>query len=135
MSVGELPQIDVSEKAGVRYLHFGTNSVQGAMRIRRPQALELEYTRELLFPLLLNRSPDWPGRILQIGLGVGALARFLHRHFPGSTQDVVELHPGVLAACQHYFPLPPQSPRFRLHRGDGAEFLLLSQDRYDLILV
>ena len=34
--------IEVSEEKGVRYLHFGSDFVQGAMRIARPWALELE---------------------------------------------------------------------------------------------
>ena len=45
--------IDISEEAGVRYLHFGSSWVQGAMRIARPFALELDYTREMMTPLLL----------------------------------------------------------------------------------
>jgi spermidine synthase len=47
--------IDISEEAGVRYLHFGSSWVQGAMRIARPFALELDYTREMMVPLLLRR--------------------------------------------------------------------------------
>ena len=46
--------IDISEEAGVRYLHFGSSWVQGAMRIARPFALELDYTREMMTPLLLH---------------------------------------------------------------------------------
>jgi hypothetical protein len=40
--------IDISEQAGVRYLHFGSTWIQGAMRIARPWNLELEYTREMM---------------------------------------------------------------------------------------
>ena len=46
--------IDISEESGVRYLHFGSEWVQGAMRIRKPDALELDYTREMMVPLLLH---------------------------------------------------------------------------------
>jgi spermidine synthase len=46
--------IDISEEAGVRYLHFGSSWIQGAMRIARPFALELDYTREMMVPLLLH---------------------------------------------------------------------------------
>ena len=49
--------IEVSEEAGVRYLHFGSRWVQGAMRVQRPWALELEYTREMLLPLVLRPEP------------------------------------------------------------------------------
>ena len=50
--------ITLSEHDGVRYLHFGTEWVQGAMRVARPFALELEYTREMMLPLLLHGDED-----------------------------------------------------------------------------
>ena len=50
--------IDISEENGVRYLHFGSEWVQGAMRIRRPYALELAYTREMMAPLLFASPSD-----------------------------------------------------------------------------
>jgi hypothetical protein len=46
--------IEVSEERGVRYLHFGSDFVQGAMRIARPWALELVYTRDLMLPLVMR---------------------------------------------------------------------------------
>jgi len=51
--------IDISEDDGVRYLHFGSEWIQGAMRIRRPWSLELHYTREMMAGLLLHAAP-WP---------------------------------------------------------------------------
>ena len=47
--------INTSEAAGVRYLHFGSDWVQGAMRIARPYALELDYTKEMMLPLPVAR--------------------------------------------------------------------------------
>ena len=73
--------INISEERGVRYLHFGTPWVQGAMRIARPYALELEYTRDLVVPLLL-RGDGWPKSVLQIGLGSASITKFLYRFFP-----------------------------------------------------
>ena len=70
--------ISVSEQQGVRYLHFGSALVQGAMRIARPYALELEYTRELMFPLLFHPA-GWPRRVLQVGLGAASVTKFLHQ--------------------------------------------------------
>ena len=60
--------IEISEAAGVRYLHFGSDWVQGAMRVQRPNALELHYTREMMAGLLLRAAP-WPKNALLIGLG------------------------------------------------------------------
>ena len=67
--------IEISEHAGVRYLHFSAEWIQGAMRIQRPNALELAYTREMMAGLLL-REPPWPKNVLLIGLGAGSLAKF-----------------------------------------------------------
>ena len=49
--------IDISEEDGVRSLHFGSEWVQGAMRVRRPYALELAYTREMAAGLILRAAP------------------------------------------------------------------------------
>ncbi|MEO8165898.1 MAG: spermidine synthase, partial [Betaproteobacteria bacterium] len=46
-----MPSIRINEEEGVRYLQFGAHWIQGAMRIRRPWSLELEYTRDMMFPL------------------------------------------------------------------------------------
>ena len=73
--------IEVSEKAGVRYLHFSAEWIQGAMRIQKPNALELAYTREMMAGLLL-REPPWPREALLIGLGAGSLAKFIYHQLP-----------------------------------------------------
>ena len=97
--------IDISEEAGVRYLHFGSSWVQGAMRIARPWALELDYTREMMLPLLLHDT-DWPRRVLQIGLGAASVTKFLYRHRPRAYITVVEIEPRVTAAARQFFKLP-----------------------------
>ena len=37
-----LPPVTISEYEGVRYLHLGTVWVQGAMRMRKPEVIELD---------------------------------------------------------------------------------------------
>ncbi len=127
-------QIDISEKAGVRYLHFGSSWVQGAMRIARPYALELDYTREMMVPLLL-RDHDWPRRVLQIGLGAASLTKFLHRHRPEARLTVVEIDPRVTAAARQFFKLPDDDARIAIHHADGADFVIEARTAWDLILV
>ena len=75
-------ELEISEEAGVRSLHFGSEWIQGSMRIRRPFALELAYTREMMACLLLRPDADWPRRTLLIGLGAGSLAKYIYRHLP-----------------------------------------------------
>ena len=126
--------IEVSEEDGVRYLHFGSRWIQGAMRIARPYSLELEYTRDMMFPLLLHRG-GWPRSVLVVGLGAASLTRFLHRHRPRAAQTVVEIEPAVIAAAQHHFKLPPEGPRLRITIGDASDYLAAADRDFDLILV
>lgn len=125
----------ISEEKGVRQLHFGSDWVQGAMRIARPYALELEYTREMMAPLLLNPDPNWPRSALFIGLGVGALPKFLHKHRPNCKITVVEISHAVVAAAQMHFKLPPFTPGFQVEVACGADYMATSTRQFDLIMV
>jgi len=127
--------IEVSEEDGVRYLHFGSRWIQGAMRIARPYALELEYTRDLVFPLLLRTGGGWPRSVLSIGLGAGSIARFLHRHRPRAAHTIVEIDPDVIACARHHFKLPAEGPRLRVTIDDGSDYLQAADRDFDLILV
>jgi hypothetical protein len=49
-----LPEVTISESAGVRYLHLSTPWIQGAMRIDDPLAIELEYVRRMVVWMLLR---------------------------------------------------------------------------------
>ncbi|OHC69723.1 MAG: spermidine synthase [Rhodocyclales bacterium GWA2_65_20] len=126
--------IDISEEAGVRYLHFGSDWVQGAMRTARPFALELDYTREMMLPLLLH-DDAWPRKVLQVGLGAASVTKFLYRHRPRAKQTVIEIDPRVTAAARQFFRLPDDPARIDIRHGDGADFMIRSKLRYDLILV
>lgn len=125
--------VDIREEAGVRTLHFGSDWIQGAMRIARPWNLELDYTREMMASLLLRG--DMPKRVLLIGLGAASLTKFLYRHFPLMQLTVVEIEPAVVAAARQFFKLPDDSRRIDLHICCGAEYLLHNHKQWDLILV
>jgi spermidine synthase len=127
--------VEVSERQGVRYLHFGSDLVQGAMRIARPWSLELEYTREMMLPLLLARRKGWPRSVLQVGLGAASFTRFLHRHRPRARLAVVEISPAVVAAARQFFRLPPPSPTLAIEIADAHDWLAATRRRFDLILV
>ena len=124
--------IDIREEDGVRTLHFGSEWIQGAMRIARPWKLELEYTCEMMAALLLR---DAPRKVLLIGLGAASLTKFLYRHYPLAHLTVVEIEPAVVAAARQFFKLPEDPKRLHLVIGDGAEYMLGSSKKFDLILV
>jgi spermidine synthase len=133
-AASSIGSIEVSEERGVRYLHFGSRWIQGAMRLARTDALELEYTRDMMFPLLLH-PPAWPARVLQIGLGAASITRFLHRHRPDARLTVVEIEPRVVAAARAHFRLPDGSARLSIEIGDGAAYLARAGPAFDWILV
>jgi spermidine synthase len=126
--------IEISEEAGVRYLHFSLEWIQGAMRIARPNALELAYTREMMAGLLLRAAP-WPREALLIGLGAGSLAKFIYHKLPATRITVIEIDPQVEIIARLHFKLPDDPLRLRVIIGDGAHYVLEDGKKFDTILV
>jgi spermidine synthase len=112
--------VTLSEQEGVRYLHFGTEWVQGAMRIRKSDWIELEYAQQMMSWMLFNDSPR---HIVQLGLGTGALTKFCHKHFPQARVSAIELNPAVIAICQSMFKLPDNDDRLAVLEMDAMDFV------------
>ena len=127
--------VDISEESGVRFLHFGSDWVQGAMRIARPWSLELAYTREMMAALLLRETGRWPRNALLIGLGAGSLAKFIYRYLPDCRIPVIEINPQVENIASQYFKLPDDPQRLRVLIEDGAEYMLRGDSRFDAIFL
>lgn len=126
--------IDISEEAGIRYLHFSVDWIQGAMRIRTPNALELAYTREMMSGLLMRDAP-WPREALLIGLGAGSLAKFIYHNLPDTRVTIIEIDPQVEIIARLHFKLPDDPKRLRIVIGDGADYMLEDGKKFDYILV
>ena len=132
-----LPPVTVSEFDGVRYLHLDSIWVQGAMRIRKPQQVVLDYVQRMLASLLwLPTESLGEGLAVQLGLGAGALTRFTACQL-GMATTVVEINPDVIAVNGAWFALPAAA---EIVRGDAADWLaqagpdsvrLLHVDLYD----
>ncbi|MBU0620676.1 MAG: fused MFS/spermidine synthase [Gammaproteobacteria bacterium] len=127
--------IDISEEGGVRFLHFGSLWIQGAMRIARPWHLELEYTREMMTSLLMREGRYFPRRVLLIGLGAASITKFLYRNFPLTKLTVVEIEPRVVAAAHQFFKLPDDPQRIEIVIDDGARFVAQSDKTWDIVMV
>ncbi len=127
--------IDIREAAGVRTLHFGSDLIQGAMRIARPWRLELDYTREMMASLLLRDDVRYPRKALLIGLGAASLTKFLYRYYPLTKLTVVEIEPRVVAAARQFFKLPDDPLRLNIVIADGSQYIAEWNKSYDLILV
>jgi spermidine synthase len=112
--------VTFSEEAGVRYLHFGTEWVQGAMRLKAPDVIELEYAQQMMIGLLFVHQP---ARIVQLGLGAAALTKFCYRNLTGASVTAVELNAGVVRAARAMFRLPPDDLRLSVIEEDAWDFV------------
>ena len=112
--------VTLSEQDGVRYLHFGTEWVQGAMRIRKPDWPELEYAQQMMAWMLFIEQPH---AIAQLGLGTGALTKFCYRQFEQARITALELNPSVIAVCESMFKLPPNDERLKVIEMDALDFV------------
>lgn len=119
------------EQDGILALHFNDGSIQSEMSIDDPDALIIPYTRDVMGFLLFKPAP---ARIAMIGLGGGSLAKYCYRHLPQAEITVVEINPDVIA-LRHEFAVPADDARFKVLRGDGAEFVKEATDRYDVLIV
>lgn len=133
----ELPPVTLSEEGGVRYLHLGSIWIQGGMRIKKPQVVEIDYVQRMLASLLwLPSATLGQGQAVQLGLGAGAITRFTAKQLKMAT-TVVEINPQVVAVNTSHFALPDEA---EVVLGDAADWLaqatpgsvrLLHVDLYD----
>ena len=113
----------LSEFDGVRYLHLGTPWVQGAMRVRKPHTIELEYVQRMMVWLLFREGGKLAkGHAMQLGLGSAAITRFCHRNLRMQT-TAVELNPTVITACRLWFHLPADDKRLTVLNQDAADYV------------
>lgn len=127
--------ITISEDGGVRYLHFGTRWIQGAMSLTRPNDLVLTYTQQMMGWMLFER-PQGINNLAILGLGAGGLVRFCHEHVQQAQIDVIEINPEVTAMCQAFFRLP-KSERIDIIHDDAERWVNEPAQRgqYDLLLI
>jgi len=115
------PPATITEFEGVRSLHLGTSWEQGAMRLARPDAIELEYVQMMMAWLLFQAAPE---HVVQLGLGSAALTKFCYRRFPDARVTAVELNPNVIAICRALFELPPNDERLDVREMNALDFVL-----------
>lgn len=117
----QLPEVNFSDCGDIRYLHLGTEWVQGSMRLDKPFEIELEYLQRMMAWLLFMPPASLPHRhAMQLGLGAGALTKFCWRKLRMKT-TAIELNPQVIAACRLWFKLPPDDARLSVILGDAAD--------------
>lgn len=124
MSARELPSATISEQDGVRYLHLDTPWVQGAMLVREPRVIVLEYVQRMMAWMLWRPADAMRrGHAVQLGLGAGTITRFCHGVLRLPKVTAVELNPAVIAACRHGFRLPADDARLAVVEADAGDWV------------
>jgi spermidine synthase len=116
-----LPEVHFSDHGPIRYLHLGTEWVQGSMRMDDPFGIHLEYVQRMLAGLLFTPLQDiGQQHAMQLGLGAAALTKFCHKQLRCRT-TAIEINPQVIAACRLWFKLPPDNERLSVVLGDAQQ--------------
>ncbi|WP_439813908.1 spermidine synthase [Zavarzinia sp. CC-PAN008] len=113
---------------------FGHNQklfTESAVNTKDPLELPVAYNR--LMTVALAYQPK-TASVLEIGLGGGSTAWYLHQTFPDMTVTAVELDPVVIELAQKYFFVRPDE-RLKLVEQDGRLHLVRRPETYDLIMV
>jgi spermidine synthase len=63
-----------------------------------------------------------PKRILIVGLGGGSIPNFLHKYYPNTHIDVVDIDPLVVKVAKEYLGFR-EDKTLRVHVADGRAFI------------
>jgi len=109
-------EVDGTDVAGTDYMLKSTQKLQGHL------------------PLLIHKAPE---KVLIVGFGSGGTTWAVSRHNVKRI-DTVELVPSVIeAAARHFTEVNHgviNDPRVNIKVGDGRNFVLTTQEKYDVIL-
>jgi len=124
--------IVAEDDQGMRTLLFGAEGVrQTVIKVGDPDHLESPYARSMVAGLAL--CPD-PKRVLVVGLGGGAIPSFLHRHYPQTQIDAVEIDPVVVEVAKQFFGFREDATQ-KAYVQDGRQFIEERPNAYDVIFL
>lgn len=117
--------VNFSEFGGYRFLHFGSEWIQGGMKIARPYQLALPYQQYMAAIMLFVAEPK---EILQLGLGAAGLAKFTWKYFPEAKTRVIEISEEVYMASRMWFKMPPDDEHLEVIFDDCKHYLKSKAD-------
>ena len=115
-----LPEVNFSDLGDVRFIHLGTDWVQGSMLLDDPYVIQLEYVQRMMVGLLFVDLAAVPQlHAMQLGLGSAALTKFCYKKLRMKT-TAIEINPSVVTACRVWFKLPKDDVRLTVIEADAA---------------
>lgn len=128
-------RIRIRRDGDIRAMTFvrdnGREAVQSRINLSAPQTLVSPYAHGMFASYLYQPNPQ---RVLIVGLGGGAMVRFLAHHEPNVQIDAVEIDPAVVRLADRYFDVRTGG-NVRVHTADAFAFIEATSDHYDLILM
>lgn len=133
--VSDFSRIRVRRDGDIRALTFvrdnGQEAVQSRVDLTAPHTLMSPYARGMFASYLYQPQPR---RVLIVGLGGGAMVRFLTHHEPQVQIDAVEIDPVVVRLAGDYFGVR-SGGNVRVHTADAVAFVENTAERYDVIMM
>lgn len=129
----EFSHVRVRRRGSVRSLIFvrdnGVEAVETVMDLRRPHVLLVPYTQVMFASYLFEPNPR---RVVVVGLGGGAMVRFLRHYEPELSVEAVEIDPMVVKIAAEQFGTRPDD-KLTITTADGLDYLKKTDIRYDVI--
>jgi spermidine synthase len=126
-------RVQLRDAALLRSLFFlrddGTPVLQTRLNLARPHLLTVPYTQTMFASYLFQPEPD---RVLLVGLGGGAMVRYLQHRDPALAIDAVDIDPEIVRIADRYFGTR-SSDRVRIEVADGYQVVRNGTDLYDAI--
>lgn len=125
--------VRVTEDNGYRFLAFDrTRGTQSAMRLNDPAYLEYMYSRVAFAGLAY--LTEAPKDVLFVGLGGASMPKFMRKHYPEATIDIVELDPLVIRVAGEFFEFK-QDERMKIQKFDARVYMGKVKKQYDIIFL
>lgn len=109
----------VCENQQYRWLLMA-NTIQTVMDLHHPHKLVLPHLHGMLLSLYFNSSPQ---KVLELGLGGGALQRFFGHHMPRVQRHSIELDEQIITYFRQYFSDGLHVQHNHLTQGDAREHI------------
>jgi spermidine synthase len=120
---------DIREYQGIRWIRIPEGTVQSVMLLEDPAYPVLDYIQAMLCSVLfVHNRPD---KLLNLGLGAGAIERFLLTQLPDIALVSVEIDTRMIKIAKDYFHLPPSHP---VVTQSAQLYLEHNQNRFDILL-
>ena len=122
--------LDVADSGNIRTLYLN-GLPHSQMYKDKPNELVITYTKYFHLGMILNPDAE---KVLFVGGGGFSGPKNFLTLYPDIQVDVVEIDPDVIETAKNYFSLN-DSPRLRIFNDDARNFLLKTDEKYDIIIL